>query len=33
VVQRHGGLLAVESVADEFTRFSFDLPRAAGGER
>ncbi|UGQ48649.1 sensor histidine kinase [Massilia endophytica] len=33
VVQRHGGLLSVESVPNVFTRFSFDLPRAAGGER
>jgi len=33
VIQRHGGLLAVESVPGEWTRFSFDLPRVAGGEK
>ena len=32
VVQRHGGLLTVDSVPGEWTRFSFDLPRVTGGE-
>jgi two-component system sensor histidine kinase PhcS len=32
VVQRHGGLLSAESVPGQWTRFTFDLPRA-GGER
>jgi two-component system sensor histidine kinase PhcS len=29
VVRRHGGTLVADSVAGEWTRFSFDLPRAA----
>ena len=29
IVQRHGGTLAVDSVAGEWTAFSFDLPRPA----
>jgi two-component system sensor histidine kinase PhcS len=33
VIQRHGGLLVAESVPGEWTRFSFDLPRVAGGEK
>jgi two-component system, sensor histidine kinase PhcS len=33
VIQRHGGLLAVESVPGEWTRFTFDLPRVTGGEK
>lgn len=33
VIQRHGGLLAAESVPGEWTRFTFDLPRVTGGER
>jgi two-component system sensor histidine kinase PhcS len=33
VIQRHGGLLLAESVPGEWTRFSFDLPRVAGGEK
>ncbi|QCP14535.1 sensor histidine kinase [Pseudoduganella umbonata] len=33
VVQRHGGHLAVESRQGEWTRFTFDLPRADGGHR
>jgi two-component system sensor histidine kinase PhcS len=33
VIQRHGGLLAAESVPGEWTRFTFDLPRVAGGEK
>ncbi|QGZ37873.1 two-component system sensor histidine kinase PhcS [Pseudoduganella flava] len=32
VVQRHGGLLSAESVPGQWTKFTFDLPRA-GGER
>ncbi|QBE67537.1 sensor histidine kinase [Pseudoduganella lutea] len=32
VIERHGGHLAAESQPGEWTRFSFDLPRA-GGER
>jgi two-component system sensor histidine kinase PhcS len=32
VIQRHGGHLAAESVPGEWTRFTFDLPRA-GEER
>ncbi|MYN03867.1 two-component sensor histidine kinase [Pseudoduganella sp. DS3] len=33
VIQRHGGLLAVESVPGEWTQFTFDLPRVTGGEK
>jgi two-component system sensor histidine kinase PhcS len=33
VIQRHGGLLAAESVPGEWTRFTFDLPRVTGGEK
>ncbi len=33
VIQRHGGLLAVESVPGQWTRFTFDLPRVTGGEK
>lgn len=33
VIQRHGGLLAAESVPGEWTKFSFDLPRVTGGEK
>lgn len=33
VIQRHGGLLAVDSVPGEWTLFSFDLPRVTGGEK
>ncbi|WP_028105045.1 sensor histidine kinase [Pseudoduganella violaceinigra] len=32
VIQRHGGLLAADSAPGEWTAFSFDLPRVAGGE-
>lgn len=33
VIQRHGGLLAVESLPGAWTRFTFDLPRVTGGEK
>lgn len=33
VIQRHGGLLAVESVPGQWTQFTFDLPRVTGGEK
>lgn len=33
VIQRHGGLLAVESKPGEWTQFTFDLPRVTGGEK
>ncbi|TWI68948.1 two-component system sensor histidine kinase PhcS [Pseudoduganella lurida] len=32
VIQRHGGQLTAESVPGEWTRFTFDLPVAGGGQ-